>query len=101
MTAWAALLTVGLASFAMRLSFLVLADQMTIRPAILRSLTSAAPAALAAVTAGAVLSGDPAEMPSRLLAAGAAILVATRTRSVGLIVLSGLLVHTLASSTIG
>lgn len=92
--AWVAILLAGVGTFAMRASFLAVADRLSELPApVLKVLRQIPPAALASLVLPAIVRPDGTgldltapEVPAGLLAA----LVAWRTRNVALTLVVGL-----------
>ncbi|MGI9667795.1 MAG: AzlD domain-containing protein [Acidimicrobiia bacterium] len=92
MTMWAVVVLAGVATFAMRLSFIALFGKVAIPPNAERALRYIAPAVLAAITVPAVLAPggvfDPwnAYLPAAIVGG----LAAWRTKSIGAAIVVGL-----------
>ena len=92
MTAWTVVIAAGLATFAMRLSFIAVFGRFSVPPTMERALKYVAPAVLAAITLPAILAPggtfDPwnAFVPAAILGGVAA----WRTRSIGAAIVVGM-----------
>lgn len=94
MSAWLAIVAVGVVTFVLRASFIVFADPQRFPHAFRQALAFVPPAVLAAIVAPGLLLRDGALDPSlgnpRWIAGVLAILVAARTRSVLASIVSGM-----------
>ncbi|HEX4868517.1 MAG TPA: AzlD domain-containing protein [Acidimicrobiales bacterium] len=92
---WVAIVLAGIGTFAMRASFLVVADRLAdVPPGVQRLLRQIPPAALASIVAPALLrpEGSLDLTQPRLVAGVAAALVAWRTRNVAMTLVAGMAV---------
>jgi branched-subunit amino acid transport protein len=90
---WVTIVAAGVATFAMRASFLAFADRMaTVPPAVQRLLRQIPPAALASIVVPALLrhDGELGLWQPRLAAGLLAALVAWKTRNVALTLVVGM-----------
>ncbi len=96
MNIWLVMAAGGLATFAMRLSFIYLFGRLTLPETLRRALRFVPPAVLSAIILPALVapSGMLEISPSneRMLAGAVAMLVAWRTRSVLATILAGMLI---------
>lgn len=93
--AWIAVAVIGAGTYAMRASFLAVADRMTqVPPAVARLLRQIPPAVLAAIVVPALVrpGGHLDLAQPRLVAGVLAAVVAWRTRSVALTLVAGMAV---------
>lgn len=83
---WTLFATMGLVTLALRASFLLLQDRLTLPPLLRRALAYVPPAVLAAIVTPALFepggTGSLGPVDVRLLAGALAVIVAWRTRSV-------------------
>jgi len=94
MSVWAIVVTGGLATYAMRASFVALGDRVSLPDRLQQALRYVAPAAFAAIATPAVLGGDlfaefSADIP-RIVAILMAGFVVYKTRNVPLSLATGL-----------
>lgn len=94
---WLTIIGAGLVTYAIRLSFILVMERLTMPDWFRSALRFAPPAVLAAIVVPALFAGFTPAAPAnpRLLAGACAILVAWRTRNVLLTVLAGMLVFLL------
>lgn len=92
MTMWAVVVGAGLATFAMRFSFIALFGRVDIPPTLERALRYIAPAVLAALTVPAVVAPGGTWDPWNAFLPAAVVggLAAWRTRSIGAAIIVGL-----------
>jgi branched-subunit amino acid transport protein len=94
MSFWTTLIVIGLFTFAIRLSFILLFGRLTVPPGLQRALRFVPPAALSAIILPAlVMPAGPVDISLqnfRLLAGLLAILVAWRSRNIFLTILIGM-----------
>ncbi len=96
MNIWVVMAVGGLATFAMRLSFIYLLGRLAVPQTLRRALRFVPPAVLSAIILPALVAPggmlDFSLANERMLAGAAAMLVAWRTRSVLATILAGMLV---------
>lgn len=91
-TMWTVVILAGIATFAMRLSFIALFGRVSVPPSVERALKYIAPSVLAAITLPALLTPDNAldawnfYVPAAILGG----LAAWKTRSIGAAIVVGL-----------
>ena len=90
MTAFAAVLVVGVGTFASRAIFIVGLANRRIPEPILRALEYVAPATLAALIASMLTAGSGAIGVAELVGLAAAVLCALRTRNLTVILVAGM-----------
>ena len=92
MTAWLVILAAGVATFAMRFSFIALFGRYSIPPTVERALKYVAPSVLAALTLPAILAPGGAFDPWNVFVPAAIVggLAAWRTRSIGAAIVAGM-----------
>ncbi len=93
MTTWLAIVAIGLITYTIRLSFILLLDRWTIPEPLMRSLRFVPPSVFAAIVLPEIFNGSGAGVPPlhnpRLISALVAALVAWKTKSIVLTLLAG------------
>jgi branched-subunit amino acid transport protein len=89
---WMVVILAGLATFAMRFSFIALFGRVAVPPTMERALKYIAPAVLAAITLPAILAPEGSIDPFNIYVPAAILggLAAWRTRSIGAAIVVGL-----------
>ncbi len=92
MTVWVVVILAGIATFAMRFSFIALFGRVDVPPTMERALRYVAPAVLAAITLPAILAPGAVFDPWNAFLPAAIVggLAAWRTKSIGAAILVGL-----------
>ncbi len=93
MSAWLAIVVIGLITYAIRLAFIVLLGHWTIPEPLMRSLRFVPPSVFAAIVLPEIFSGNGAGSPlllnPRLISAVVAALIAWKTKNIVLTLVAG------------
>ena len=92
MTAWIVVIAAGIATFAMRFSFIALFGRVAVPPTLERALRYVAPSVLAAITLPAILAPGGSFDPWNVYVPAAILggLAAWRTKSIGAAIVVGM-----------